>query len=150
MTNIKVRLNVIFFVNVILPLLIGGAIYLLFRSKKTLLFNIIQIVIGSNLLLVVRRYFCNFINVLPEWFLFSFPNALWVYSLSFCFLLFWRNSSHQFIWYFIVIILSLSFELLQSVQLITGTFSWIDIVFIILALLSSIVVIKNFNYLYNE
>lgn len=67
--------------NVVIPLFLGGTIYLLFRSEHLLMFRWVES-IGMYDLLSQMRLSAGFLrHELPDWVIFSFPNSLWFYSL---------------------------------------------------------------------
>jgi hypothetical protein len=62
----------------IIPLLIGGLIYLGYRNSSLRMFRWIDILQLTGIINSYRSYIVNL--SLPKWFIFSFPNGLWTYS----------------------------------------------------------------------
>lgn len=84
-------------------------------------------------------------NILPDWFLFSLPDSLWVYSSTFFMLLIWYNSKRieKFFWIPLGAILGIGGELSQSIKIIPGTFDINDLLFCSVAAITPILIIKG-------
>jgi hypothetical protein len=85
---------------------------------------------------------------LPYWVYFSLPDGLWVYSFSCALLILWRNN-HEMAKYWLLIpfFSGIIIEIAQGLKVFRGTFDIIDLIFSIVALLSSILII---NYKFNQ
>lgn len=135
-----------FFINVVFPLLLGGLIYILFRSENLLMFSWIKFCKIYSIISFFREH--NFTKYLPQWFLYSFPDALWVYSFCCFFKIIWiKETKIFFILSGIIIVLSLITELMQHTKIIAGTFDLTDFFFIFLAGIFSLK--KGFNNVKN-
>lgn len=68
-------------------------------------------------------------NSLPDWFLFSLPDGLWIFSYTSLVLLIWRNKINRenFFWIAIIPILIILSELGQLFNIVPGTFDLIDV-----------------------
>ena len=118
-----------FFAVVIMPLIIGGMIYIIFRSKSLVMFSWIQSVGLTKYIDVLRLFLFPIKEYLPNWFIYSFPNALWAFSMLSFFALLWRdNKICYYCWILLGVILSLGMELLQLGGFIAGTFSADDLI----------------------
>lgn len=112
-------------------LLLGGLIYILFRSNTLYINNWL---LNHNLgfdLQIIRTYTLPTRAYLPEWLIYSFPDALWMLSLSTLIHTIWKDEPTKslIIWSLITPIIALSWEIAQGLKLIKGTFDWVDILF---------------------
>lgn len=114
--------------QMVLPLATGGAIYLLFRNKSLLMFSWIRCLGLDAWLEEIRRQAGPLKDRLPDWVIYSLPNALWIYSiLAFLYLL-WRPRPVVFRWLAVLVALATPLmEMMQMMHLISGTFSAVDI-----------------------
>jgi hypothetical protein len=132
---------------VILPILIGGSIYTLYRSTNLLVFKWINNIGFLSNLLTVRNWLHPLKGILPKWFLYSFPDALWIFSLTLFIGLIWYNGDRKRS----ILILMLSLfcgvipEILQMFNLLKGTFDLTDIWFEIFASILAIITIHLFK-----
>ncbi|MBN1150745.1 hypothetical protein JXA84_05950 [candidate division WOR-3 bacterium] len=120
---------ILFSGHIIIPLFIGGAIYILFRTENLKMFQWFE---SMNLGLFVKNmrtfsplqsYEC------PYWVVFCLPNALWIYSLTAYLLLVWKNSRGAIFWFLLGPAIGLSSELLQLTGAFPGTFDGADLAF---------------------
>ncbi len=117
-------------------LLIGGLIYLLFRVETLKMFEWLNGLGVLNFLHKLREQINPIFKDLPDWFLFSLPDGLWIFSYISLILYVWNNtiSKHSVFWIFIVPVLALGFEFGQLFNIVPGTFDIIDIVFYIIGI----------------
>lgn len=106
--------------KIIIPLLIGGLIYIGFRSKSLLLFKWFSL-LGLEELINLYRLNVKSIE-LPGFILYSLPDGLWSYSFLEFIGLF---KVKLLVW--MVVCLIISFEFLQLFSIIEGTFCFIDL-----------------------
>lgn len=119
---------------------IEGFIYVFFRSKTLRLFfwldKIGVLGITNDIRLIVyplKRY-------LPEWFLNSLPDGLWVYSFSAMLFLVWKDFFIQNkILLMLPFVMVLVLEAMQLFEIINGTF---DIMDVVTSLIMNLVLIK--------
>lgn len=129
--SMKDKLNtlILFSLHIIIPLFIGGVIYLLFRTENLKMFEWFEImkldlvVKNLRMLSLVRNF------EYPYWIVFCLPNALWVYSLTAYLLLVWKNSKGAIFWFLLGPAIGLSSELLQINGIFPGTFDSADLAF---------------------
>ncbi|MCK5215926.1 MAG: hypothetical protein KAR05_11320 [Candidatus Omnitrophica bacterium] len=117
-------------IHVLVPIFIGSLIYLMFRNSSLLVFNWIDfcgakpfIFAARNNVLILRKY-------IPDFFLYSLPDGIWVYSCTFALLIIWKNclnNLYGFFWIFIPLLCSLGAEFLQLFGMVEGTFCLFDI-----------------------
>ena len=110
-------------VNVILPLLIGGVIYISFRSVSIRMFDWfdklgIQVIISS-----LREFLHPFKKNIPNWVYFSLPDGLWVYSFSSTYMLIWKKQFKVALaWLVIPFMFGCGIEIAQLFKIFPGTF----------------------------
>lgn len=113
----------------------GGTIYLLWRSDTLLMFywleqlGIIDVIKGFRINLASYR------NTLPNWFIYSLPNALWFYSGLLLLKKIWEDISPNDGIYWIICFCLIAFgsEIIQIFNLIGGTFDFVDLFLMIIA-----------------
>jgi hypothetical protein len=120
--------------HVLLPLLLGGFIYL--AARPTALTFVDYAPFGWT-------------KLLPNWVIFNLPDGLWSYAFLSFTLILWRNSaslSAKF-WIMTAFSLGILLEIGQYFHLISGTFDGLDVlVYLIFNLLS----VTQFNAKKNE
>jgi len=119
------------FISSLLSLVLGTFIYVLFRTSSLMVFSWSSSV-GIKLLdTKMRKLTTAFSPNLPEWFLFSFPDSLWVFSYVCLMLGIWKGiiSPSNLFWIIIVPFIAVCSELGQLMGFITGTFDTLDILF---------------------
>jgi hypothetical protein len=124
-------------------LILGLGIYVFFRSSQVYFNNwLLNQKIGFDLQWV-RTYTLQLGTFLPDWFLFSLPDGLWL--LSFCLLMksLWGQDNKRMLWFWTLIlpVVSLFWEIGQSIKIISGTFDFIDLLFY--SIVTLIIIHKN-------
>ncbi|MGL2999410.1 hypothetical protein [Flavobacterium sp. RSSB_23] len=135
----------IIFIHVGIPIIIGGLIYISFRSPSLRMFEWFKLCNIDYFTSLIR---CTIYplrsSYIPPWFYYSLPDGLWVYSFSSALLIFWNNDFGKVkYWLLIPIISGVLIEFLQGFKVFTGTFDLLDLVFSISGLLLSIFFINN-------
>ena len=119
---------------VVLPLLVGGAIYLGFRPRHLLMFSAADRMGLGGLVDAYRAGAYPLRGHLPPWAVYSLPNALWTLSLVAFLGLLWRHErAKAAYWMAAAAVLAIAPEFLQAVSLAPGTFSGGDVVSGVLA-----------------
>ena len=120
--------------HLIIPMLIGGFIYILFREDNLLMFNWFNSLGMKNLIDFFREHTLS-INLIPNWIKFSLPDGIWIYSLTSLMLIIWYKDSSKtkYIWLLIGPILGISAELGQLINIVPGTFDNTDLIFCLIA-----------------
>ncbi len=129
-----------------LSILIGGLIYLAFRSTDIILFKFLNYLGLKNLIYDLRHFTYEFKFFLPNWFLYSLPDGLWLFSYQCIVLIIWKfnlNKSSLF-WLFILPVLFILVEFFQLYGILKGTFDWFDILFFIFGSLLPIIINKKY------
>ena len=81
--------------HIVGPLLIGGLIYLGWRSPSLLMFGWLDHLGCTDAVTLFREQLHPFERNLPEWVLYSVPDAAWVWSMTSCFTLIWKQYSSK-------------------------------------------------------
>lgn len=132
-------------------LLLGGLIYILFRTSSLLMFDwydSLGLLISINNL---RLYTSLIIDGIPNWFLYSLPDGLWIFSYISLMLFIWQNSisKKNIIWILIIPFLAIGSEIGQLLGFVSGTFDYIDLVFYFLGMSLPFIFYRNsikYNY----
>ena len=128
-TNYKIlRMTHKDIINLLLALffiITGGLIYICFRSENILFFSWMQY-FNINYSILRQANLGN--NMIMSYFIYSFPNGLWVLSGLLFLKAFLRNNKKYLIFYSIVFIfISISIEVGQLFGIISGAFDIFDI-----------------------
>lgn len=114
--------------DVILPVFLGGIIYLGWRSTNLKMFTWGEFIGVESLIIALREQMSGWRSSVSPSVLFSLPDGLWAYSFArFHYLLYLRGSS--VLWLLFVPIIALGSEVGQAVGVVPGVFDWIDILF---------------------
>lgn len=129
------------------PLMIGGVLYILFRSTSLRMFNWFGMLGLENPIQVSRSFVLHFKNDIPSWVYFSLPDGLWTYSFTSSIVIFWKADAKQTsIWLLIPFLFAIVLEVFQWFHLFPGTFDFLDLLFSTIGLLlSKTVVTKKIN-----
>ena len=127
---------------ILLPVILGGSIYLLFRVDSLLMFQWLEFFDLKESLLRLRE--CIKIEF-PDWVIFSLPDGLWLFSYVSFMLMIWRHkpSWQSFFWIGIMPFIAIASEVLQYFKVLVGTFDIMDIYAYLIGFLLAIVFIKN-------
>ena len=135
------RLLKITSLHVFFPLLLGGIIYICFRSTSLRLFKWLEILGLKSEALSIRNIIQPLKNELPTWTYFSLPDGLWVYSLSSALIILWGDQFKY--WLIIPLLFGVFIEFAQKIKIFPGTFDIIDFIFSVSALVLSIIILKR-------
>lgn len=139
----SMRLKTLTTVHVFCPLIIGGIIYISFRSVSLRLFNWFEIVGLKTVITSIRNSFLPFKNELPSWTYFSLPDGLWVYAFSSALIILWGDQFKDGkYWLLIPLLFGAFIEMAQKIKIFPGTFDIIDFTFSLIALALSIIILK--------
>lgn len=120
--------------TVIIPLLIGGLIYILFRADSLLMFRWFDNLGLGKTITALRQFNHGQFN-LPTWTIFSLPDALWIFSFTNFMLIIWRDkfSEQSVLWILIAPTIGVLSEIGQAFHFVRGTFDLIDLTLILIA-----------------
>jgi hypothetical protein len=130
--------------TVLLPILIGGFTYILFRSDTLIMFRWFDNIGLESIIKSIRSSIGQ--SKLPSWIIYSLPDALWVFSFTSFMLIIWKDKfTYQSIsWILIAPTIGLLSEIGQAFHVVPGTFDITDLTLLLLAsLLPFITTIKN-------
>lgn len=115
-----------------LPVVVGGFIYIIFRTERLIMFNWFEYLRLSDQINILKniRNICSF----PNWVIYSLPDGLWTFSYVSISLQIWKFSMtrQNIFWIFSIPIVAVLSEFFQLFRLIPGTFDLIDIIFYLL------------------
>lgn len=114
-----------------LTLLLGGMIYISFRSATLKMFDWFDTINLLDTISNFRVFTLPFSVDLPNWFLYSLPDGLWLFSYLSLLLFIWNNkiSKQNMHWLLLLPILAISSEIGQFFGIVPGTFDIIDLIF---------------------
>jgi hypothetical protein len=110
-------------------LFLGGMIYVLWRNESLIMFRWFDVLGFGGQVHCLRIYAKPYVNILPQWVIFSLPQALWLFSGILLLKSIWGNDKHKRILFWSVILLTIAFgiEYGQYLHWIPGTFDELDI-----------------------
>ncbi len=127
-----------------MAVLIGGLLYLTFRSEGLVMFNWFG-KIGLTSQISFLRESCGEIS-LYSWVKYNLPAALWLFSYMFIIRGIWLNSRQKIIYNIFlwgVPLMAIASEILQYFGAITGTFDYKDIIAYIAGIIIFILITKS-------
>lgn len=122
-------------VHIILPIVIGGSIYLAWRTTSLLMFDWCRSMGLHGLVSDARHGLAPLRQYAPVWVVYSLPDAAWVYAATFAQRMIWANrpSRAAAFWTTVPGLLAVSGELGQLVGWVPGTFCECDLCLSIVA-----------------
>lgn len=117
----------------ILPVLLGGAIYLLFRSDSSLMFAWIKKLGFDGELQSIREVTIPFSRFIPQQVIFSAPDALWTFSLVWFLEIVWNEKNDNRLTNRILVasaVIAVGYECIQYFYRNLGWFSFNDVLWI--------------------
>ncbi|MEZ4809396.1 MAG: hypothetical protein R2819_03475 [Allomuricauda sp.] len=120
----------------LIPLLIGGLIYTLFRAPTVKMFAWYENLGFRQTIDELRKGTIQLNDGIANWILFSLPDGLWIFSYVSLILLIWKNSisRNSIIWVLLIPILAVCSEIGQCFNLVPGVFDLIDFLFYFLGM----------------
>lgn len=127
-------------------LLLGAAIYVLFRPTTLLMFHWADMIGMTRSIGILRTWVDGSDKYLPTWIVYSLPFALWVSSYLFFIKGIWWNSTSlvRHAWFWCIPVIAIAAELAQNISIIPGRFDRVDLIAIILGTIFGFVAI-DFN-----
>ena len=124
-----------------LSLFIGCLIYIAFRQETLILFTWFDI----SYVLEFRLITLPFSQILPNWFLYSLPDGLWVFSYVTISLVYWKNviNKQNIFWIIIIPCIGLSSEIGQLFNILPGTFDKSDLLMYFVGTISPFLLFKS-------
>lgn len=117
-------------------LILGSALYVLFRPATLLMFHWADELNLTHSIRLMRASTGGLENLLPAWFIFSLPFALWVLAYLFFIEALWAHSQDwaRLVWFWSIPLIAICAELAQIKHIIPGRFDWGDLAAVILAI----------------
>jgi len=133
----------------VFALFLGGIIYVLWRDESLIMFRWFNDLGFGVKVHNIRLYAKPYANILPQWVIFSLPQALWLLSGILLLKSIWGNDKHKGMKLWLIILLTMAFgiEYVQYLHWIPGTFDELDIGLLIGGCIISFVFIK---FIYNK
>lgn len=124
-----------YLLHVALPVVLGAAIYVLFRSPRLRVFDWLHAAGLGDAVPAARAWAQPAAEHLPPWLLYSAPDGLWVYGLTACLALVWRGAPGRArrAWLCAGILLGAGGELGQLAGPVPGVFDPADLLLCVLA-----------------
>lgn len=135
----------LFILGHLIPLFIGGTIYILFRGsslKMTSWFNNLGL---GQIIDEYRKGTIPFGNNLAGWILFSLPDGLWVFSYVSLMLVIWHKSISKYsvFWIFLIPVIAICSEFGQLFGLVPGVFDLMDLLSYFTGIVLPFILYKN-------
>lgn len=113
----------------IAALLVGGCLYVLGRTESLLMFVWFDRLGLSTVVYSVRDRTEAVMQQLPQWALYSLPNALWLASGLLVLNGIWgiKSTIDKRVWMFALWCVAIGGEVGQLLQIVPGTFDWLDL-----------------------
>ena len=111
----------------IVPLIIGGMLYLGYRNQELLMFRWANF-LGLSSIVSSLRKFC-FQYPLPEWCYYALPDGLWLLSYILLIYIIWDSHTWKsIIWIYALPTIAITSELIQLLDSRFGTFDIMDVI----------------------
>ena len=111
----------------IISLLIGGLLYLGYRSQELLMFRWTKC-LKLDKIIGLWRYICSQ-HPLPKWAFYALPDGLWLFSYMLLIHTIWGEHIRQYrMWVYTLPVIAITSELMQLVISSLGTFDMMDII----------------------
>ena len=128
----------------LIPLLLGGLLYILFRSTELRMFKWFSSFGLDGIISSTRTNLSELKYYLPNWTYYSLPDGLWVYAFTSALLIYWNNETQKVkFWLLIPFTTGILVEIFQGLKLFPGTFDILDLTFSTLGLLLSKIIINH-------
>jgi hypothetical protein len=125
--------------HVLLPLLVGGSLYVLYRPRTLVMFRWFDQLGVGPFVDRCRAAMAVPDGALPEMVVFCLPNALWLYAFVFLIGAIWQGQEKRLarLWIAVPVLLGLGPELGQLVGLVPGTFDILDVATSVVAVIAA-------------
>jgi hypothetical protein len=113
---------------VLLPLLIGGLIYISYRPTSLYMFSWFEVLGINEYTTTIRTLLEPYSNSLPFWIIYSLPHGLWVFSYMMFMGEFWNYNikTNNVIWYILGPCMAIGGEIGQYILIVPGNYSFMD------------------------
>jgi hypothetical protein len=126
-------------------LLLGCFIYISFRQDTLIMFNWLNRINILEIISDYRLFTLPLAENLPNWFLYSLPDGLWLFSYLSILLAVWKNtiSKHNIHWILLVPTIAVFIEFGQLFSIVSGTFDILDLTFYLVGAVLPILIFTN-------
>ena len=130
-----------------IPLIIGGLIYIVFRTERLLMFEWFDTLGLTGIVEYLRTNLQVSSTVLPNWAVYSLPDALWLFSFNYLLLVLWEFTltKQSFFWLSLSSVIGLFSEIGQLIGVFSGTYDNTDLCFMFFASAVSFLLPPNMN-----
>ena len=147
---VKINRTTLTIIHCLTTLLLGGLLYVLFRSTTLRMFKWFSLIGLEDAIQSARTSVFEYKNSLPNWAYFSLPDGLWTYSFTSAILIYWNNDNQKTkLWLLIPFTTGILIEIFQAFKLFPGTFDYLDLTFSILGFSLSKIII-NYKFKQND
>lgn len=131
-------------VNCIIPVSVGGFIYILGRNECITMFHWMELI---NLKMPIQHlrtaYKASALAPLPHWVLYSLPDGLWMYSFTAAIFLLWKCRLNAYL--LIPLILGSGSEIGQYFDIVRGTYDTADLICYCMGFSLPIIILNKSN-----
>lgn len=123
-------------IHVLLPLLVGGLVYICWREPNLLMFKWFGALGLESSIESLRLATSAGQTAVPRWLIYSLPDGLWVYALTALMVLLWRGTDSlpvKMFWLSMGLLLGAGSELGQLARVLPGAFDPIDLLVCLVA-----------------
>jgi hypothetical protein len=134
--------------NSAVPMLLGFAVYTLWRSTRLLMFRAYQQTGLYPYLLTLRAHVAGVKPSIPSPILYSVPDAMWVYACTAALGYLWRNHPSRLTrwsWSLLPVAVAVGSEFGQQLKLVPGTFDSMDVSCYVAAFAAAMVSLHFFS-----
>jgi len=126
-------------------LILGGLVYISFRQDTLKMFSWFDSINLSAVISELRLFTLPLSDHLPNWFLYSLPDGLWLFSYLSVLLVVWDNviSKQNIHWLLLVPMIAILSEIGQLFKLVPGTFDIFDLTFYLGGTVLPILIFSN-------
>lgn len=132
-----------------IPLFFGSIIYIIFRSERLLLFRWFEFLKLNDLIQQIRAF--NTSYKFPDWFVYSFPDGLWIMSYLLILIEIWNRkiTKQNIFWILIIPFIAIISEVFQYIGIVKGTFDFLDLISYLLGTGVPFIIYKKLKLIYN-
>lgn len=128
----------------LIPLLLGGLIYVLFRSQSLIMFGWVNAIGMYELINLLRAYINAYEVLIPNWFIYSLPDGLWIFSFTSALIIVNGCKWNEYkVW--LLLPIGFGIEFLQLLGIFKGTFDVNDLFFYFIGIVSSVLKLGKIN-----
>ncbi len=114
----------LFLFLVLVPLAVGTFIYLIFRKDTLYVFQWVEFIGLKEEILSLQQYVNPMTTYLPNWFLYSLPDGIWVFTFTVVLCWIWHKNKtiERKYWVVLPLLLGVTGEIGQYLNLVQGVY----------------------------